>query len=273
MAFWGCYFTFDDVPCEEHQLMMYSFGSTSASAGKFATGVSVVEDKIATRWKPYFYGTRIEDKLNFQLVFGVNPARLDALEYLSRDELETIAAWLTGKDGYRWLYIRQDDMVQVGYRCVVTALEVLEDGLCPYGFKATFECDSPYAYLPEQVFEFEVDGETPVQILNGSTHNGFYYPQMDIEIEPEEGAESQSFTIVNQTDGGRTFSLLSMPTAISTIQVDNDHQIIQFVGENINPYQYFNFRFFRLTNGINDILLSGHGRIRFTCQFPVNVGS
>lgn len=270
MSFRCCKFTYDDVSCENFGLIVYDVDGGGNDAGKFATGVSIVEEKVASRWKPFFYGTKIEGKLSFQLTFGINVERLDNGEYLSRSELEAIASWLTGKDSYRWLYIEQEDLSQIGYKCLVTSLDIIENGSYPFAFRASFECDGPYAYLPEQVFEFSVNGTKNVQIMNGSSHNGFYMPELEITFS---GTGKRNMSIQNNSDDARIFSLTDMPNAVTSVDVDNEHQVLHIDGESLNPYQYFNFKFFRLVNGLNELTLTGKGSVKIICRFPVNVGS
>lgn len=267
MAFWGCSFVFDEVPCEEYDLMMYDIGGTSNSSGKFASGVSIMEDKTAYRYTPFFYGTKIEDKLKFQLVFGVNQDRIDQDKYLERDELEAIATWLTGHNRYKWLYINQNDLTQIGYRCIITGLDLIEFGMVPYALRATVECDSPYAYLPPQSFEYNIDGTARIRFFNDSGHNGYYMPKL--EISPT----TRNFKIKNITDGNREFAFTNIPTSVSTIDVDNEYEIISFRDEEINPYLYFNYKFLRLVRGVNELQITGKGKLKILCEFPVNVGS
>lgn len=268
MAFWGCSFIFNDIPCEEYDLMLYEIGGTSGSSGKFATGVSIMEDKTAYRYTPFFYGTKLEEKLKFQLVFGVNEKRIEANQYLGRDELEAIATWLTGHDKYMWLYINQDDLTQIGYRCIITSLEIIEFGLLPYALKASVECDSPYGYLPPQSFEYDIDGTKTIRFINDSSHNGYYKPK--IVISP---TTRTSFKIKNMTDGGRELAFTNIPTSVHDIDVDNDHEIVSFRNEDINPYPYFNFTYLRLKRGVNELLVTGDGKLTINCEFPVNTGS
>lgn len=267
MAFWGCSFVFDDVPCEEFDLMMYDIGGTTSSSGSFASGVSIIEDKTAYRYRPFFYGTKIEDKLKFQLVFGVNEDRLDKGQYFSRDELDTIATWLTGHDKYMWLHINQDDLTQIQYKCIITKLEMIEYGNVPYALRASVECDSPYAYLPLQIFEYKIDGSKRIRFFNDSSHNGFYKPRIEIEL------TTNHFSITNRTDGNRKLSFTGLPTSVNRIEVDNDIETVSFSNESINPYQYFNYKYLRLIRGANDLYVEGTGNLKILCEFPVNVGS
>ena len=136
MAFWGCSFTFNGVPCEDYDLMMYNIDGVSSNTGGFSP-VSIVESAPATRWKPLFFGTVIKEKLTFSIVFGINEKRIDRQLYLTRYEIEEVASWLMGHQQYMWLEIHQEDMEYIHYRCLVTGLELLEFGNIPTAFKAS----------------------------------------------------------------------------------------------------------------------------------------
>lgn len=265
MAFWGHSFIFNDIPCEDFDLMLYNIGSTSQSNGAFASGGTVVEDKISNRWKPFFYGTKKEDRLEFSLVFGVNEHRADRHEFLDRHELEAVASWLTGHNEYLWLEIEQEDMEYVRYHCMITELEIVEHGLLPWALKAKVFCDGPYAYLYPQTFEYVIDGQSTIRFYNESSHNGYYMPK--IEVDPQ---GSTSLTITNQSDGGRMFALAGLPE-VETIQVDNENGVLT-CAEGTNLYPYFNFKFFRLVPGMNILEVTGSGVLRIICEFPINVG-
>lgn len=267
MSFWGSSFSFNGIPCEDFELMMYSIDGATHSAGKFATGVSISEDVVSRRWKPLFYGTQFKNKLEFSIVFGVSQMRVDRGQYLERDELDAIATWLTGHNEYLWLEIYQDDMESVRYRCIVTALEMIELEMVPWALKATIVCDSPYAYRHPQTFEYHIDGETEIDFYNESSHNGYYMPILEFDL-----SGSQSFSITNCSDSSRVCSFTGLPQAISSIRVDNDRCIVTANDNSINPYPYFNFNFFRLCRGDNRLIVTGHGILRILCEFPVNVG-
>lgn len=266
MAFWGNHFVFNDIPCEDYDLMLYDVGSTAQSAGNFASGVSIIEETIPSRYKPHFYGVQFEKKLEFTIMFGVNQRRLDNEKYLDRYELEAIASWLTGHDRYMWLEVEQKDLEDVRYRCIVSSLEIVEYGNIPCALKATVTCDGPYAYLYPQTFEYKISVSQTINFFNESSHNGFYMPYM--EIEPSSGGD---FCIENLSDDSRKFSFEKLPSLVKKICIDNDNGIITN-DQDLNIYPYFNFKFFRLIKGENNLKITGNGILRIICEFPVNVG-
>lgn len=266
MAFWGRTFVFNGIPCDDFDLMLYDIGSNTQGAGTFASTVSVVEETLPRRWKPYLYGVTYSNKLQFSMVFGVNQRRIDTGRFLDRYELEAIASWLTGQNQYMWLEVEQPDLEYVRYRCMISDLKIVEFGNIPWALQASVTCDSPYAYLYPQTFEFDVSGSRQVVFYNESSHNGFYMPKLEIDLK-----RGTSFTVRNLSDGNRQFSFSGLPSSISKISVDNDLCIITDDQE-INIYPHFNMKFFRLVKGENILYISGNGTLRLICEFPVNVG-
>ena len=266
MAFFGSSFIFNGVPCDDFDLMLYDIEGASQGSGSFASVATIVEENLATKWKPVFYGTKFEGKLSFDLVFGVNQERADEGRYLDRYELDAISSWLTGIDGYRWLSIIQEDMMHIRYKCYVSSLDIVDYGMVPWALKATITCDGPYAYLSPHGFSFDVDGTATVSLLNESSHNGYYYPVVDIAL-----SGGSAFSIENQTDGGRKFEFSNIPASVESIHVDNDNGIITNSAD-LNLYSCFNFNFFRLKRGYNTLKLTGNGTLKIYCEFPVNVG-
>lgn len=298
MAFWGHSFTFDGRPCEDYDLMMYDIGGNSQDEANFASSGNIIEDVVGVRWRPYFYGVQFENKLEFEITFGVNMDRLDHKEHLSRSEISEIASWLTGHTQYKWLEIEQEDLEYIRYKCMITDLSIVSYGNIPYTFRAKITCDSPYAYKREQEYQYNITGTTQMSIYNESCLNVPYYPIVVFEpsIDSIQEAssigdlsshsigemkhirigslasgqgEAISFSIKNNTDSGRTFQIDNMPGSISSVLIDNDHGIISN-NMDLNIYPMCNFRFFRLIKGMNELEVTGNGILRIICEYPVN---
>lgn len=266
MAFWGEEFIFNNIPSSDFDLMIYDFNNQTSGDGEFASVVDIVEEVVGTRWRPHFYGTKFENKLEIEIVFGVNAQRLDQEKYLDRYELSEIATWLTGHDRYLDFQIEQEDMHHVRYKCIVTSLDIVSYKDVPWALKAKLECDSPYAYMFPQEFVYEVDGSQLINLFNDSSINGYYYPKVVIE-----GITGGDISITNITDNNREFKLTGMPASVLSVTIDNDNCVITN-NQDFNLYEYCNFKFLRLRRGYNTIKVDGSCTIRFICEFPVNTG-
>lgn len=286
MAFWGCTFSFDGVSCSDHQLMLYSIGNHVHENTKFANIVKIKEESLSSHWKPLFFGVTYEDKLETEIVFGLNQDRIDAQQHLTRQEMAAISSWLCGHQEYKWLEVDQEDLAGIRYRCMVTELKVVEAEGEPWAFSAVFTCDSPYAYRYPETYIYEVDGDLDVEFENKSDHNGYYDPVITLasstnaltdeadNVLTDETANvlttGGTFSIENVTDG-KTMTFDNLPTDMPTITIDCEHGVISASTQE-NMYKYFNFRFLRLRRGINHLRFIGHGAVSITCEFPVSVG-
>lgn len=266
MAFWGRGFTFDGISCDEYNLTLYDIGGTNDDEAPFASTVSIVEETVGSKWKPYFYGVRFEDKLEFELVFGVNEDRIESGLYLDRSEVAKIASWLTGHHEYKWLTIEQDDIRSVRYKCMITELSIIPYGKVPWAMRATVTCDSPFAYSPEEVAEYKIAGSGQITYNNKSDLNGYYYPIMEFVR-----SGGNEIRIVNATDGLREFVLSGIPSSVKTIRVDHDKCIISN-DQSLNLYGGCNYKFLRLKRGENVLRVTGNGTLRFISEFAVNIG-
>lgn len=266
MSFYGHKFIFNGISCENYDLMVYDVGGGGESDSPFAGVVTINDEVIGSKWKPYFYGVTYEEKLEHEITFGVNTDRIAAGRYLNRAEIDDIATWLTGHDKYLVLEIEQDDMTWVRYKCIVTQLSVVSYSGVPYTFRATFTCDSPYAYEYPRQFVYTVVGSKTVTIFNDSCLHGYYYPVVEI-VNP--GA---SVTIENMSDNNRVFSIDDIPEAVHKITVNNDRKVITN-DQGLNLYPGCNYKFFRMVKGTNKIRITGNCMIRIICEFPVNAGA
>lgn len=264
MAFYGEVFTFDGLCCDEFELMIYDVGTAKQSTGKFASSPSVVEQSIARKWRPFFYGMKYTDKLAFEIVFGVNQKRLDDERYLDRDELNVVSSWLTSQEEYKWLSIVQDDMQYVRFKCYISDLEIVDYGWIPWALKAKVICDSPFGYMIPHTYTYT--NNQNIQFYNESCYNGYYYPRLIFEP-----SSAGDLVIKNNSDGGRVFKITNIPASVKTITIDNENCIITN-DAGIDLYGNCNFQFFRLKRGMNSLSFSGNGKLKIVCEFPVNPG-
>ena len=266
MSYFGRAFVFDSVPCEQYDLMLYDVGGIDDNEIGIPSVGNVVDKTVGDKWKPYFYGVNPADKLEFDIVFGVNERRLDDFKYLDRYEVAAVSAWLTGHKEYKWLFIDQPDMRPFGYRCIIKDLDVTQYGKVPWALKAHVICDSPYAYLEEEKTVISVSSSKTVTIYNASSLNDYYYPVIAFTR-----TSGTAFSIKNAQDSNRGPSFTNIPSSVTSITVDNEHSVITN-NQGLNLYDKFNFQFLRLARGYNTLTITGNGTVTITCEFPINVG-
>lgn len=265
MAFYGSAFVFDSTPCELYDLMLYDIGNQDEDQN--ITGVSAIEDEsIGNKWKPFFYGTKPGTKLEFDITFGVNERRLDEEKYLDHWEIAEVTSWLCGHNQYKWLYIDQFDAELIGFRCIITKMQVVRYGSVPWALKAHVTCDSPYAYLEAKEITTSVSGSKTIEVYNESSLNDWYLPVVTFNR-----TSGTALSIKNDADNNRGPSLTNIPGAVSTITIDNEHCVLDN-DQGVNLYAGFNFQFLRLARGYNHITITGNGTVTIRCEFPINVG-
>jgi hypothetical protein len=268
MSFYGKHFSFDNIPCEEYGLMMYDFGAPQDAGGAFSSSGTILEDRVARRHRSLYYGTALDKPLELAFTFGANNAAIDSGKFLDRWDMEAISSWLTNKGGYRWLEVEQPDMETIRYRCIVKELRYMTAGWEPWAFECKAVCDSPYAYTFPETFSFRADGVVNAAIHSRSTHNGYYMPKMRLR-----NFGSASVSIANSSDGGRVFAFDTLPnSSFLDVEVDNENCVIKS-NFGTNLYPFFNFNFFRLVRGDNNLSITGNCDVDFICEFPVNAGS
>lgn len=266
MAFWGDYFVFDGVPCWEFGLRLYEVDGVSPGDGAFSMP-KVTEDKVANRFRTFYYGTTHNEPLVFKMVFGADKAIADTGGFFDSWDREAISAWLSPMDGYKWLEIEQPDMEPVRYRCRIEKLSMVELGNLPIAFSCEVHCDSPFAYQYPVTYQYNCAGRTNILFRNLSSYRGGYQPKLKITLNG-----SNSIQIINHSDKDKVFEFKNLPQSyFLEINVDNENGVITN-SMDLNLYPYFNFEFFKLVWGDNRIEVVGNCIIEMTCEFPVNVG-
>jgi hypothetical protein len=213
------------------------------------------------------YGLVVNQSLEYTLVFGANTESIDANVSIDRFDVDRISTWLTGHQNRKWLAIVQPDMHGFRYLCNISELRLITYGEMPWAFSCRVTCDSPYAYTFPEEHEFQVSGQRTVMVHNRSAHHGFYMPKIEIST-----FGASRFSVRNATDNNREFAFNGLPSGQSLlIDIDNRNQVITN-NQGLNLYDMFNLNFFRMVRGDNRLLLDGFGTIKFTCEFPINIG-
>lgn len=262
MAFYGCEFSFNGIPSSQYGLMLYDIGGI-VEDGTFSSGLEIVEDRTARRYKPLFYGVKQNTPLTFTMTFGVHPKDIDQGRSLDRYDMAVVAVWLTGQDGYRYLEIAQPDMEAMRYRCIITELSYVTWGQIPWAFRCTVTCDSPFAYLRPEVYTCAAGSSVTVRNRAASK---YYYPLVSISVP----SGMTNVSITNTSDGNRVCGFTNIPGGQQTITIDNENEVITTTAD-LNLYDTFNNKFLRLVRGDNVLNVAG-GAVTITCEYPINIG-
>lgn len=267
MAFWGDYFVYNGIPCTEFGLRLYEVNGVAPGNGEFSMPGNVSEDRVASRYKPFFYGVTQNTPLKFKMVFGADKDFANSGGFFDSWDREAISLWLSPLDGYKWLEIEQSDMEQVRYKCRIENLEMIELGNLPIAFSCDVCCDSPFAYTYPVTYSYKCNGTTNILFRNLSSYSGGYKPKFKFVLNG-----GNSIKIVNHSDNDRVFMFSGLPQSYYLeIYVDNENCVITN-NMGLNLYPYFNFEFFKLVCGDNKLEITGNFTLDIECEFPVSVG-
>ena len=64
-----------------------------------------------------------------------------------------------------------------------------------------------------------------------------------------------------------------LPAGGVTIIADNENGILRDGNDEYDLYDYFNFQFFELASGDNELVLEGNGSVKISGRYLYNVGA
>lgn len=102
-------------------------------------------------------------------------------------------------------------------------------------------CDCPYAYGHSFEKQYSINGETSILFRNDSSVREYIKPHLSFR--PLSG--SSELRIINKDDSDREFLLSGIPTATTSIDIDNLNGIIKESPTRRSLYSGFNMNFFR----------------------------
>lgn len=134
------------------------------------------------------------------------------------------------------------------------------------GFDATFLCDAPWGWTYPQILSYNYPDDVTSTSFNfyNDTDNDFYsFPQLSFTVANVGG----SISLTNLTDDPtRVFQFTGLQ-GNEILTVDNDLQIITS-STGLRRLSNFNYNFFRLIKGLNQISLNANiNQLDMTYQF------
>ena len=179
---------------------------------------------------------------------------------MSDEDLDEISHWLLSPEEYKPLMV--DNQARVYYGMFIDG-SISQNGARHGYLTLQFQLDSNHAYGVLQNNDFRVNGTREVKVT--SKHNIGKYNEIDIEIELANG--QNSITIENLTTGQR-LEIRNLPSNVHHILIQNER--LKHIKDVDNPSRnmrpYFNKVFIHLTYGVNNIRITGVGKVRLISQ-------
>lgn len=255
-------FTFAGIPASSFGMFVSDVGDKKHTDNGFANKAKIVETRLANRITPLHFGVRYHDEpLKFPLIFG-------SKHEMDRYQMQAVANWLTGYQDYQWLSIDQPDMEQIQFRCLIQSLTPISVGWFPVAFEAEIVCDCPYGYSYPFEEQIEVKGRSNYLFYNDSTIKALLRPFLKIEL----AQDCSSFSIANKTTGS-IMQFLELPSGGITILIDSENEVLREEKGRYNLYQFFNFQFFEVSSGCNELVFEGNGTVTISGQYLYNMGA
>ena len=248
---------FDGTYFSDMDLTLISTGS-GAREVNFGTKQSIVEEKV--RSKNYLYRVD-EEPLTFSIA-----VLLDEDKEWSYEKRREVINWLFKKE---YKEFRSLDFPNIVYYVIAAGDAKLTLASSQRGyFTIEFRCDAPHGWTyPVSVIDYDLSTNTTstiIEIENLSNIREVYYPELEFVLQ----GTSTSLSIVNLSDGLRTFSFSGLNTS-EEIYVDNDKQRIITSVANTYRLDKFNKNWLRLVQGANRLQITGKCTLQIRCQFPM----
>lgn len=267
LSVYGKTFNFNGQSSDVFNLVLCDFDTPSPTK---ETGLNLTINKgaiIPGRPLPNFYTAQYTDVLKFQMSFiKCN------MEPFSQNEYRQVAQWLHSPASYSLLYIEDDDTDdyhhEIEYFAKCTGLT--EYGLTGtvYGFTATFECNAPYGFSPEEVTAFSSStGHNAIISINNTSDETSqdYYPIVEIKC-----TSTGKVQITNNKYSSEIFTLEM--NLNQQLNIDNRLGIIE---DSLNLFDFStdtNLNWLHLAPGINQITIIGNATGNIRCRYPRKVG-
>lgn len=254
-------FTYDGKSSTDYGLVLASLSKSGVKEYSIGVPLTIEEHKIKRNPKPLFLGTEVAEKLQFEvemIYISPDPLKPD----LTRQTIGSILKWLV-KSEYHEFRVIDEDYSNIIYNCIFTEPQQINYDQYTFGLKFVAVCDRPWGYK-KQTISKNVAGNATFIMNNPSFYNGYIFPEVEITL----GAGGGNFSIINNSDNGRSFTFTEL-AGDEVIYVNNErNEIISNNG--INRNNKFNFNWFRIAPTFsNSITINGTGKVEFRIEFPM----
>ena len=249
----------------EHGLMLASFKYKGESEDDLGLEHTIQEVYTGNSPIPLYIGSKYSKKLGFEITIVKKCDDSSFSEFEVRDILRN----LTGMPYYQWAQILTENPDEnLYYKCKTTSASIKRINGNIVGILLTMECDSPFAWSKEYINEFNINtGDT---IILNNTSDDFYQDYCPLIYITAQNA-IEKLSIVNITNGWKE-TVISNIDANETIMMDSSKQTLSSSIEGKYILDSFNFKWFSLAPGLNEIYFNNSVHLKIVSRFPRKVG-
>lgn len=252
-------FTFDSQQSTQYGLILVNL-DTGEKHASFSIGREISEEKVKNNPIPYFFGVEEEP-----LYFTVTLAREDGEEW-DYDTRVNVVKWLF-QDEYK-PFISTDHPYIVFNCMIVERPEKILIGNTFRLIELTFRCDSPWAWSPFFINNYDLSDNESTQIItmnNSSNIEKYNHPEIWIK-----SLDGGTISLKNTSDGGREFILNDLQVN-ETIYLNNKLKQIETDVPSVYRLKDFNRSWLRLRYGVNQIVVTGKCLIKTRTRFGMAI--
>jgi len=211
---------------------------------------NIIQETIRGRSQPYFMGVETESK-EFDLTLALP-------ENFTTEQLREIARWL--ETGFFVPLVFSDDPEKIYYCMLQSDSQIHHTGNNGY-LTVSMLCNSQYSYSPvysSSQYDLSSNPTTGQEII--LTNNGDVDCHLLTTIQVINGG---SFSIVNKSDGGKSFSMTSIGD-LETITINTENESVQsdlpfiYRIDNITSGS----KFFTVPRGVNHLQIFGNVKMQ-----------
>ena len=179
-------------------------------------------------------------------------------DYFTIPEQAEILKWLVKENGYGIFYFDGDDIQDICYFAYIDAMpHYIND--CVYGFDLTVTTNAPCGFTTEYKKIYTIGKSQSIPLMVHHDVLRYCYPQVTITAT----SNISELTIRNSADKflNSTLRIKNISNG-KTIIIDNENGQISGIN-----YDYFNWVFFRLVDGINNLEIVSDGTFQLEIKY------
>lgn len=266
--------TCDDLIFNDFHMSDYPIISSNGSDGEIDDtenmGLTPNITKVFNGESPHsiFISQKYEDNPTFTVKFAKAVCGSDTEDYFGENELRNFNRLLTGKPGYSWLKLVNNEIMETDfyYRARVSAVEYERLGYHVVGYDVTFELDGGMAYSEEQNIVINARANTKFYVYcNSDDLHDYTRPVIKITA-----GSAGNLTLTNNSDSWNM--IMNNMRAGEILTVDSKNELLSSSRTRTYILNDFNMHWPRLLPGKNEYVCSMNANITFTCRAARKVG-
>ena len=217
---------------------------------------------------PVYLGSVYGAKLSMQMTVIQDECKTHKI-YFTQNEIREILGRLTGYQGYKKMYIKDEkNLENIYYNVRVTNVseEYLNEEVVALTF--SMECDSQFAWCDKQTVYVTSNNDEMIRVYC-NTDDRYNYLLPKIIIKPISDVEDYSIT--NMNDNNRAV-VIDEISAGEVVTMDSKLKTIRSSNPARNYSYGFNYKFLQLVNGENRLVISHPSSITLSMMLPRKVG-